>query len=89
MKKIVKKNLVFILVTVLIPTIGFASTASINAKRSDTYFMGTAVTGVPYYVYGYNVEIDDTNAITSINPPPLAPKLPIAGGGGKTILKNE
>lgn len=70
-----------VIAAIIIPVVGFAATAaSIRVTRSPTYLMGSAVTGVPYYVYGY-----DTGINTAVVTVPIAPKLPIAGGGGKTI----
>lgn len=86
MKSILLKTVYsLVIAAIIIPVVGLAATvASIRAKRSDTYLMGSAVTGVPYYVYGYDTEI--SNAVVTV---PVAPKLPIAGGGGKIILQNE
>ncbi|MDO8482213.1 MAG: hypothetical protein Q7S86_00125 [bacterium] len=71
---------------VILPAIGFAATAAIRAKRSDTYLMGAAVTGVPYYVYGYDIGVNATGVATAATAP-IAPRLPIAGGGGKAHAK--
>ena len=74
------------IVTVIIPVIGFSTTSTVRPTRSDTYIMGTGATGVPYYVYGYDVKINTASAV-QVATPPTAPKLPIAGGGGKTLEK--
>lgn len=72
---------------IVLPVIGFAATASIRATRSPTYLMGTAVTGVPYYVYGYDIGVNAASIATTVTAP-TAPRLPIAGGGGK-VIKNR
>jgi len=72
------------LTVIILPVVGFAATTAIRSTRSDTYLMGTAV---PYYVYGYDLKTDNASAVASAPLSPTAPRLPIAGSGGKVIKK--
>ncbi|GEM_PF-6924467 len=80
MQKTIRGGAVAMLLT---PLAGFAAATSIYSTRSATYHMGI----VPYYVYGYDVKINTASALNALKQPPVAPKLPVAGSGGKTRLK--
>ncbi|MSR78741.1 MAG: hypothetical protein EXS59_01170 [Candidatus Taylorbacteria bacterium] len=80
---IVKLVPVLSVTALVIPFFAFAA-ISFKVSTQKQNSRGHEIGVVPYYAYGYDVNIQAEKIVEPILPP-VAPKLPIAGRGGASV----